>query len=436
VFKSFGQDPEEAWLDSMLTGTVENLNPVYKPVLGFGMGVMNFYGEIHDNVRNTSFGTPAYKINIATFLDKKHYFKTNFTLLMGSVSGDRRSLTDTAWNLNFKSDIVAFGVNVHYDFKHFIKNSAFRPFVSLGIEDVQFNSKTDLFNKEGVRYHYWSDGTIRNTDESSIGSTMQRDYNYETDLRGLNRYGLSDYSQNTFAIPFDVGIDYTITDRINLRIGHSWHYTFSDLIDNVSSKNTKGIKGDKQNDMFTFSYFTVHFDLFSEARIIKYRKMFEDVTGGVDYDMMGDEDQDLIPDMLDKCFNTPFGVPVDSTGCPLDTDKDGVYDYQDQEPGTPLGAIVDENGVTVNQDELAKKVSVEGINRRDVETFLLIHKAQSIGTRKSNIPIPAKFKKVDTDGDNSISFDELLKSIDDFFDFSSDLKTQDLYELQDFFFEQ
>jgi hypothetical protein len=304
---------------------------------------------------------------------------------------------------------------------------------------VQFNSKTDLVDKKGTPYYYWSDGTIRNMAEQFKGDpnieTMQRDYNYEKDLRSLNRYGLSNYSQSTFAIPVDVGIDYAITERINLRVGHSWHFTFSDVIDNVSSKNTKGIKGDMQYDMFSFSYFTIHFDLFSEARIIKYRKSFEMVKN-VDYSLFDDEDQDLIPDIFDKCFGTPFGVPVDSTGCPLDTDQDGVYDYQDQEPGTPLGAIIDENGVTVNQDELAKKVSVEGINRRDVEIFLLIHKAQSLGTRKSNIPIPAKFKKVDTDGDNSVSFDELLKSIDDFFDFSSDLKTQDLYELQDFFFEQ
>jgi hypothetical protein len=433
------QDDQE-YFDSILNVEVENVNAVYKPVLGFGTGVMNFYGEVHNNVRNTYFGQPAFKFNVATFLDKKHYFKTNFTLLMGSLSGDQRSTTDTALNLNFKSDIVAFGVNIHYDFKHFFRGSLVKPYVSIGIENVQFNSKGDLKGAGDVYYKYWSDGTIRNMPEEFKGmpgvNIIQRDYNYETDLRSQNLYGLGNYSQSTLAIPVDVGIDFQVSDRINLRIGNSWHYTFTDLIDNVSYKNTKILKGDKRNDMFTFSYFTLHFDLFSDDRMIRYRKAFEDVTDKVDQDLFSDEDNDQVWDMNDKCFGTPYGVPVDSVGCPTDLDKDGVFDYMDKEINSPKGAIVDENGVQINKDALAEKLNVDAIGRRDVETFILMHKAQSKGLRKSSIPLPQKFKSLDIDGDKTISFDELLKAIDNFFDFSSDLKTQDMYDLQDFFFEQ
>jgi OOP family OmpA-OmpF porin len=45
-----------------------------------------------------------------------------------------------------------------------------------------------------------------------------------------------------------------------------------------------------------------------------------------------DSDGDGVPDKMDKCPNTPAGVPVDENGCPLDTDKDGVLDYQDECP--------------------------------------------------------------------------------------------------------
>ena len=78
----------------------------------------------------------------------------------------------------------------------------------------------------------------------------------------------------------------------------------------------------------------------------------------------------------------------------------------------------------------------DAINRKDVDVFLLMHRAQSRYRGKSSIPIPPKFKSVDADGDGYISFDELLKSIDNFFDFSSDFSSKDIYELQDFFFEQ
>ena len=56
---------------------------------------------------------------------------------------------------------------------------------------------------------------------------------------------------------------------------------------------------------------------------------------GVRVDATGcplDADGDKVPDYLDKCPNTPAGVQVDATGCPLDRDGDGVPDYQDRCP--------------------------------------------------------------------------------------------------------
>jgi hypothetical protein len=431
----FSQIDDEAYYDSLLYESVKVENPVYKPVIGGGIGVMNFIGELKSsNSHSFSLGQPAYKFNVATFLDKKHYFRANFFIIMGSFTGESRSVKEPLWNLNFKSDIVDFGLNIHYDFQHFFRNSPLLPFVSVGLENVQFNSKTDIMDKNGNPYNYLPDGTIRDIDDNII----QRDYIYETNLRNLDLYGLGNYSQSALAIPFEIGLDYKITDRLNLRVGHSWHYAFTDLIDNVSRNNkTPGqIVGDKKNDVFTFTYLTMHFDLFSEDRIITYKNLFADVEFN-DYEMFGDEDNDQVRDIWDKCPGTPYGVVVDSiTGCPLDDDKDGIANYLDKELNTRSGAMVDENGIELNSDAYAEQLNFEAIRRKDVEMFLLMHRAQSKFARKSNVPIPAKYKKVDSDGDNYISFEELLKTIDDFFDFSTDYKTKDIYELQDFFFEQ
>lgn len=430
----FAQIDDEAYYDSLLYESVKVENPVYKPVIGGGIGIMNFYGELKSNNHSLLLGLPAYKFNVATFLDKRHYFRTNFFLIMGSVSGESHSATDARWNLNFKSDIVDFGLNIHYDFQHFIKNSPLLPFVSVGFENVQFNSMTDIKDVNENPYNYLSDGTIRDINNNII----LRDYIYESNLRNQNLYGLGNYAQSTLSIPIEVGLDYKISDRLNIRVGHSWHYTFSDLIDNVSRNNkTAGqIKGDKKNDVFTFTYITAHFDLFSEDRIITFKNLFADVEFN-DYEMFGDEDNDQVRDIWDKCPGTPYGVAVDSiSGCPLDEDNDGVPNYLDKELNTRSGAFVDENGVELNSDAYAEQLNFESIRRKDVEMFLLMHRAQSKFSRKSNLPIPAKFKKVDTDGDNYVSFEELLKTIDDFFDFSTDYKTKDIYELQDYFFEQ
>ncbi len=57
-----------------------------------------------------------------------------------------------------------------------------------------------------------------------------------------------------------------------------------------------------------------------------------------------DTDGDGIGDSSDRCANTPVGVVVNASGCPLDTDGDGVPDYKDKCPQTPAGRQVDESG--------------------------------------------------------------------------------------------
>ncbi len=58
------------------------------------------------------------------------------------------------------------------------------------------------------------------------------------------------------------------------------------------------------------------------------------VTAGVSLDLgkSKDSDMDGVSDAKDKCPNTPAGVAVDATGCPLDSDGDGVADYIDDCP--------------------------------------------------------------------------------------------------------
>jgi len=63
-----------------------------------------------------------------------------------------------------------------------------------------------------------------------------------------------------------------------------------------------------------------------------------------------DADGDGVADKDDKCPDTPKGVKVDATGCPLDQDKDGVTDALDKCPDTPTGVVVDKNGCPVDTD--------------------------------------------------------------------------------------
>ncbi len=429
---------DEMDIEDLLNEEVINENPVYKPVIGLGSGVFNFYGDVRNNYINPIIGDFGYKVNISTFVDPKRFFTLNMFILYGQLSGNERSLTDLSRNLNFKTDLVDFGINLEYSFRHFLKKEYFiTPFISAGIENMQFTSKADLLDAMGNEYYYYSDGTIRDADPTEIfqGDVIHRDFLYETDLRVKERreYGLGAYKTNAISIPVDLGLNFRISENINCRLGTSLHFTMTDYLDNVANEGTH-IKGNKGNDMFTYNYLSLHFDLFSEPKTIIVEKMFAELE--FDPVMYDDEDGDFILDAVDECPGTPYNVPVNNTGCPLDTDNDGIPDYLDEEEFTEEGAWVDDRGITISEEEYAARWLKRGeaMNREDVKAYFAI-----IGSGFEPKPfeeIPAKFRSLDTDMNGYLSFDELLKSVDDYFDYKLNFTVEDLYELNNFFFNQ
>ena len=425
-------------LDSLLRKEIIVENPVYKPVIGFGAGIMNFYGDVNNVFINPMVGNYTFRLNVSTFIDKKRNFLGNFFLYTGALTGNERSFENPQRNLNFKSEIISFGINGEYNFGHIFKKetAVIRPFISAGVEVIVFNSKGDLIDSEGRTYYYWSDGTIRDIDEiyknTYANNVLSRDWNYETDLREQNLYNLGNYNRSTFAFPVDIGIDFRVNSRVKMRLATSGHFTFTDLIDNVSWQG-EGIVGDKRNDHFTFTYLTMHLDLFSDPKVRVEELMFAEIDD-FDYTMFEDEDGDGVIDAADDCPGTPSGVNVDTLGCPYDNDDDGVPDYIDKEDATPTGAFVDEYGVTMTEDEVIARLDFsEAVERKDLALYYSILEA---GRRMSFADLPDKFRSLDTDTDTYLSFDELLKAINDFFDYRSELNTDEVYRMINFFFAQ
>jgi outer membrane protein OmpA-like peptidoglycan-associated protein len=64
-------------------------------------------------------------------------------------------------------------------------------------------------------------------------------------------------------------------------------------------------------------------------------------------DAFKDDDEDGVPNQLDKEPATKKGLPVDVKGVALDSDKDGLKDGEDKEPFSPPGLPIDENGVAI-----------------------------------------------------------------------------------------
>jgi hypothetical protein len=454
-FSYLGYGQEKNW-ESYLIEDVENINPVYKPVIGFGVGYMNFYGDVKNNMSNPLMGNLALKINMHAFIDQPKHYKFNvyvmstfFTIIPGMTVNQRSYLVPDK-NYNFQTEFLIFGANAHYDFDHFIKKTSFvRPFISIGFENINFSSKADLIGKyynpvdktwHPSRYYYWTDGTVRNRPQSDerLSYPVVSDDKYETDIRSdTSINNLGNYSQTSFAIPVDVGLEFAITNRTSIRMGYSYHFTFTDYIDGVTPK-TKFLKGKSGTDKIGYTYLTMHFDLFSDPKMLRLSRLLAMVED-FDYDLLGDEDGDMVLDINDKCLHTPKeGLPVDTLGCSLDTDGDGVPDYLDKQSNTPAGAIADKDGVEIPEALVWETMNQEALLRPQVELYLSVMNNLASGSsrRYGKVEIPEKFKNIDLDGDGYIAFDEVLKAIDAFFDFDSDLTTQDIYDLNDFFFSQ
>jgi hypothetical protein len=436
VISIFAQEDED--LDSLLRKEIIVENPVYKPVIGFGAGIMNFYGDVSNDFVNPMIGNYTFRLNISTFLDKKRNFLGNFAFYTGALTGNERSFENPQRNLNFRSEIISFGINGEYNFGHIFKReeAVIRPFISTGIEVLAFNSKGDLLDAEGRLYYYWSDGSIRDIDEINkntlSNNVLTRDWNFETDLREQDLYSLGDYNKTTFAFPVDIGLDFRINSRVKMRLGASGHFTMTDLIDNVSWQG-EVITGNPENDHFTFAYLTMHFDLFSNPNVRVEELMFAELDE-FDYTMFEDEDRDGVIDASDDCPHTPAGVDVDTLGCPYDNDNDGVPDFIDREDGTLAGAFVDEYGVTMSEDEIIALLDFsEAVERKDLALYNTILEA---GRRMTFAELPEKFHPMDANTDSYLGFDELLKAIDDFFDYQSELNTDEVYRMINLFFAQ
>jgi len=343
--------------DTLEVETKEDNNFILKPTLGLGAGSLKFYGDILDmKYGNPIIGRFAYELSIAN--DLTDFLRLKLYVLWGQTSANERN---SARNLNFKSRISTGGLILNYNFNHLLKKDrTLSPFVGVGIESLEFHSKTDLYDQYGNKYHYWSDGSLRNLPEDAPNATdairIQRDYFYETDLRESNYDGYGKYPERTWAVPVGAGFTMHLSKHLDFVFSSFLHLSFSDLIDNVTKESTGDRIGEhlgnKGKDKILFTSVSLHYNF----QINEAKKQEKVNQKNVDYLAIdgADYDGDGVNDFIDECHVTPPNAKVDEKGCPLDNDKDKIPDYADVETNTTFGLPVLPDGSTFT-DELILK---------------------------------------------------------------------------------
>ena len=426
------EEQETQTYEDLLFKEVEVENPMYYPVLSIGTGMLNYFGELNNDMEG--FGAmPPLKINLYHFLDDKQYFRINIFGMSGNLNGsfhelpDEDELTSVYEGItNFQTEILALGLNFEYSYGHFYtQDPKFRPFIALGGEVLIYSPKSD-FMKNGSQYD-WNDQIIL------------RDYDYDYNLRNADVFNLS-FAENTAALTLDLGFDFILSNRVALRVANGVQYAFSDMLDGIPYQDGRGRQvGNELNDIINFTYFTIGWDPFSESETRIEEQFFADISDDFDYTAIADKDRDGITDLHDECPDNPQGVAIDTTtGCPLDTDKDGVPDYRDKEKYSSQGAIVNDQGVEMTEQQVIASMNynLAAINREEAYMVPVSGFSSKYSQAEGELEIPGKFKTVDKDGDGDISYDELLKAIDGYFNGQSQFNANDIYELNDFFFAQ
>jgi outer membrane protein OmpA-like peptidoglycan-associated protein len=136
------------------------------------------------------------------------------------------------------------------------------------------------------------------------------------------------YSKNSLSYDGEVGIRIPFSSDLGLMISTGLHFMQTDNLDDVSPANATSFPAGAQKDYYGTVAVSLSYSLFG----------------------VKDSDGDGVPDYLDRCPNTPEGVLIDESGCPIDSDHDGVPDFQDKCPDTPAGAKVDKDGCTIDSD--------------------------------------------------------------------------------------
>jgi cell division protein FtsN len=340
----------------------------FRPSIGLGMGMINYYGDVNSNENHGSFHNQfGYTIHISRKINSS--MDLGFSFLTGTIVGNERSV---GRNLNFKTSIYSGSVYVSYNFNHFLpENSVLQPYITLGFESFEYNNKSDLVDANGNKYFYWTDGTIRSIDQQSSAASqavlMKRDYVYETDLRAANLDGLGKYAQLSIGVPLGFGVNMKVNDRINFKIGSTFHFTFTDLIDNVSKEGTGVRQGSSTPDFFMFNSLSLHYDLLNTPKRVNLEDFYFPDFFVLD---MVDQDKDGVVDGFDLCPYTPEGVKVDDNGCSLDSDDDGVPDYLDQEVATIDTSFVNSDGITLT-DEYFQNQYLRYIDSVDIPIDIL-----------------------------------------------------------------
>lgn len=159
-----------------------------------------------------------------------------------------------------------------------------------------------------------------------------------------------------------LGMQFKLTDRLNIALEDKVTFTATDLLDGQQWQNnytfgaTQSVAQTRSADAYNFASIGINYNIFAKHAVeplwwlnpldYAYNEINAPRHMKLPKPVLDDADGDGVTDQFDLEPNTPKGCPVDTHGVSLDTDGDGVPDCRDKEKITPTQCQpVDADGV-------------------------------------------------------------------------------------------
>jgi hypothetical protein len=200
------------------------------PIVSIGGGATFYTGGVKSPRNLSKFRGARWGINAAVEQRFGKYIGAKLNLFYGLTAGEKHTFTE--FN-NFQSRLISTDVRFVFHFDHLLgKRHVVAPYIAVGVGYVNFRTKSDLENSEGIKYNLWDDGALR--DQAQTGQTngspqvLTRDFTYETTV---NKSG------NTLTFPMEAGLRFKMHDFWDFGMGYTHTFILNRFL--PSTTNTK-----------------------------------------------------------------------------------------------------------------------------------------------------------------------------------------------------
>ncbi|HHH53552.1 MAG TPA: OmpA family protein, partial [Bacteroidetes bacterium] len=300
--------------------------------VGVHGGLMFVSGDVSSNF-GTGGGGYGVGIHVRKALD--HIFSLRVDGDFGKATGSEASIVksyETSWMSGTVSGIVTVN-NMRFDKPHRKVNL----YLALGAGLNKYSTKAD--------YGTGSLVDVPNTGDMLAHATM------------------------------GAGIALRLSPRFNLGLEHDVFMPMGgsiDLLDGRQNFPSSGGDVDRTpyRDLMNFTNLRLNFNLGKGDKMVEPLYWVNPLTPVLN-DIaelkarpvldMGDDDNDGVPNSLDKEEETPAGAPVNASGVALDSDGDGIINLNDKEPFSPPGYKISKDGVAMIPPE--PKITEGDVNK-------------------------------------------------------------------------